>query len=216
MDTLRITYLVPTDAAQVYDLWVDDALDGLFPFPEGSRVEVVEGEVVVSPAPSPAHNGIVMDVSREFHRAEILRPGFPWDVDINSGLTMTGSLKGFVPDLAVLDRDTLRRVRDGRVKKIVAEEVELVVEVTSPRNADTDRRPGARLPGNKWSCYAAVGIPYYLLVDRDPQAARSVLYSIPDEGTAAYLHEEEWPFGETVHLPDPFALDIDTTAWLPW
>jgi hypothetical protein len=68
----------------------------------------------------------------------------------------------------------------------------------------------------KWSGYAKAEIPYYLLVDRSPKAGRTILYSIPDEGTGAYLHEESWAFGQAIRLPEPFGIEIATDQWQTW
>lgn len=91
----------------------------------------------------------------------------------------------------------------------------MVVEITSERDAAGDRKPSGEVM-TKWSGYARMEIPYYLLVDRDPKVARTILYSIPDRSAGAYLNEESWAFGETVHLPAPFDLAIRTGSWRPW
>ena len=38
----------------------------------------------------------------------------------------------------------------------------------------------------------------------------------PDRATGAYIHQESWEFGDTIRLPDPFDLEIDTTHWVTW
>ncbi|MQY03400.1 Uma2 family endonuclease [Actinomadura macrotermitis] len=215
-ESMLVRYQDPTALPDLYELWVDDELGDHFFIPEGSRVEVIGDEVVVSPAPTPQHNGMVRDIVREIDRAAMLRPDFPWDADIGSGVSLVGARKGPVPDLSILDKQMALAVRRDRVKKLVADQVELVVEITSPRNATTDRRPAARSLKNKWNLYSASGIPYYLLIDRDPKVARTFLYSIPDEESAAYLHEESWKFSETVHLPEPIDLEIPTVHWNTW
>ena len=93
----------------------------------------------------------------------------------------------------------------------------MVLEVTSRSNAADDRQPALRRStGTKWNGYAQVGLPYYLLVDRAPRSAQTVLYSDPDPASGAYLHFESWKFGETVRLPEPFGFEIVTDAWRPW
>lgn len=97
---------------------------------------------------------------------------------------------------------------------LVPDQVELVVEVTSPSNADNDRPPQPkRAKTTKWSGYARVEIPYYLLIDWDPKAARATLYSILDQGMSAYLHQETWEFGQTIWLLEPFGIEIGTNPW---
>ncbi|WP_067490269.1 Uma2 family endonuclease [Actinomadura hibisca] len=215
--SITVQYIDPTLLPDTpYNMWVNGELDDFVHAPEGSKVEVIGGQIVVSPPALPEHNGMVADIIDALADARADRPGFPWGFDINSGLSFIGTGKGFVPDLTIMSREAVLAVRKAQVKKIVPDQVELVVEVTSASNADGDRRPPARRPDNKWNNYAASGIPYYLLVDRDPRVARTILYSIPDEGAAAYLHEESWAFGETVHLPEPIDLTIPTDLWEPW
>ena len=100
---------------------------------------------------------------------------------------------------------------------LVGDAIELVAEITSPSTAKTDREP-ERPPKreNKWQWYARAEVPCYLIVDADPKVMRTTLYSIPDQGSAAYLHKESWAFGETITLPDPFSIEIPTTSWRPW
>ncbi|WP_165958848.1 Uma2 family endonuclease [Actinomadura sp. KC345] len=198
-----------------YNLWVRGELDDYVDAPEGSRIEIIGGEVVVSPPPGLPHNAVTGDIVLVFNRA--LGPEFPWRTDNGTGMSLVGVGDGYVPDLMIVDQDVYLAARRSGVRTLVPDQVELVVEVTSYGNAGNDQQPTARGRGNnKWNGYAAAEIPYYLLVDRSPKVGRSILYSIPDQGLAAYLHQESWEFGETVHLPDPFDIEIDTSEWKPW
>lgn len=86
-----------------------------------------------------------------------------------------------------------------------AEKAELVVEITSPSNANHDRI--AKVRG-----YAAAGVPLYLLLDpchgRVPTAT---LYGEPENGTYRVLSAVE--YGEKLVLPEPFACDVDTSVF---
>ncbi|MGK5554280.1 hypothetical protein ACSNOI_21955 [Actinomadura kijaniata] len=53
-------------------------------------------------------------------------------------------------------------------------------------------------------------------VERVVEITRAFPYSIPDEATAAHLHEDSWAFGETVRLPEPLDFEINTGLWEPW
>lgn len=198
-----------------YNLWVRGELDDYVDAPEGSRIEIIGGKVVVSPPPGLPHNAIVGDIALVFNRA--LGTEFPWRTDYGTGMSLVGVGDGFVPDLVIVDQDVYLAARRSGIQTLVPDQVELVVEVTSYSNAKNDRQPtrGGRA-SNKWNGYARAEIPYYLLVDRSPKAARSILYSIPDQALGAYLHQESWEFRETIHLPDPFDIEIDTTEWKPW
>jgi hypothetical protein len=68
-----------------------------------------------------------------------------------------------------------------------------------------------------WSAhYAQVGIPHYLLIDRDPKRAQAILYSAPGRNSGGYLHLRSWEFGEAIRLPEPFNVVISTDEWEPW
>lgn len=200
-----------------YNMWVRGELDDFVHAPRGSKVEVIGGKVVVSPPPEFEHNNITIDVHDTFTHARRTRSDFSWRSHHGSGLSLVGAGDGFVPDLMILDEEVFQEARRARVKSLVPDQVELVAEITSKGHANDDRHTarGARKK-NKWIGYAAAEIPYYLLIDRAPKIARATLYSIPDQGSAAYLHEESWVFGETIRLPDPFSLGIDTSEWRTW
>ncbi|WP_460364138.1 Uma2 family endonuclease [Actinocorallia lasiicapitis] len=192
---------------------LDDALDRP---DDGSRVEVIGGEIVVSPAPKNAHRRIVQQLSDLFAQTRILRTDFGWGVDQGPNLDLVGFEEGFIPDLIVAEQALL----DGEMQTgnlcLVADEVELAVEVTSRSTARNDRPPVKDGPPTKWTGYARAEIPYYLLIDCDPRLARVVLYSIPDGKAGVYLDRQEWVFGELVKLPEPFDLEIPTDRWAPW
>ena len=201
-----------------YALWARGELDGYLDLPhERTRVEIIGREIVVSPAPAFGHGGIVQALSDGFAEARVGAPDFSWRCVQATGLDLVGIQDGYIPDLMVLDAETFAAAQRANVLYLVPDQVELVVEVTSPSNADNDRRPQPkRAKSTKWSGYAQAEIPYYLLIDRDPKCARATLYSIPDQGTKAYLHEDTWEFGATIRLPEPFGIELTTDAWEPW
>ncbi|MEV6105440.1 Uma2 family endonuclease [Streptomyces sp. NPDC051940] len=77
----------------------------------------------------------------------------------------------------------------------------MTVEVTS-YDSDTDRRDRQEKP----SSYAATGIPYFLLIDRD--AGTVTLYS--DPGPDGYRDAHSVKFGATLSLPEPIGIELDT------
>jgi Uma2 family endonuclease len=200
-----------------YNLWVRGDLDDYVDAPEGFRVEVIGGKVVVSPPPGFPHNTIVGDITYALVRAHVLQADFTWRTDNGTGMPLVGVGDGYVPDLMVIDQDVYLAARRSGVRTLVPDQVELVVEVTSRSNAKNDRQPTGRGRGtNKWNGYARAEIPYYLLVDRSPKVAQAILFTIPDQPLGAYLHQETWEFGETIRLPEPFDIEIDTAEWKPW
>lgn len=202
-----------------YAMWVRGELEEYLRLPDdGTRVEVIGGEIVVSPAPVYAHGGILSDIQRGFERAWFVDPAFRWRVvqTINLDLIEVGD--GYIPDMVVVDKDTDAEKRADDVLHLHPHELELVVEVTSSSNAHRDRRPmfGRQVKPTKWSGYARTGVPYYLLVDRDPRQPGVTLFGAPDKAEGAYEVLGEWKFGESVRLPEPFGVEIGTDAWRPW
>ncbi|MCP9954116.1 Uma2 family endonuclease [Actinomadura madurae] len=201
-----------------YNLWVRRELGDYVDAPEGSRIEIIEGEVVVSPAPGIAHGNILRHITRAFDRAEDADPDFPWAAQQGAELELVGLTHGYIPDLVIAAEDLLDAAGDAELSRLMSDEIEMAIEVTSPKGAELDRPPHSapRRKKNKWSGYARAGVPYYLLVDRSPKAARTTLFSIPDQSVGAYLHQESRDFGEPIHLPEPFGIEIDTGRWRPW
>jgi Uma2 family endonuclease len=176
-----------SDWAEIVRVWEEtDA-------PEGSKVEIIEGIVTVSPPPSEEHNDTAELVQCRLYS---VIPN-DWGVYQTLGLACaeTGSL--FVPDLCVVPRAALRRG-----ERVHAGEAELVVEVTSKSNANHDRIKKAH-------GYAVAGVPLYLLLDAW-QSGRptATLYGEPQSGTYRVLSSVE--YGEELTLPAPFKLTLDT------
>lgn len=212
---VRIDRMILPDTA--YAMWLRGELNDYLHVPDGFRVEVIGGEIVVTPAPAFEHANMVQDLIETFVEARVADPAFPWKCISGSGLDLVGIGDGYIPDLKVMDREVHQAAVRDRVRFLVPDQVELVVEVTSPSNASDDRQPGkTRERPTKWNGYARAEVPYYLLIDRSPKAGRSTLYSIPDGGTGAYLHEESWDFGETINLPEQFGIVIPTDQWQTW
>ncbi|GII78137.1 hypothetical protein Sru01_31190 [Sphaerisporangium rufum] len=124
---------------------------------------------------------------------------------------------GYIPDLVIMRRELADRLRESEMKRLLPHHIDLVVEVTSFSTAADDHEPGARrLNPTKWNGYAYTGIPYYLLIDRDPRLARATLYCEPDVRAGTYRTLDRWAFGETIRLPQPFGFEIPTAKWAPW
>ena len=79
----------------------------------------------------------------------------------------------------------------------------MVVEVTS-YDSDTDRRNRHEKP----TAYGQSAIPLYLLIDR---AFRTVtVHGNPDRKVGGYREIRTSKFGETVVLPGPMGIELDT------
>jgi len=128
-------------------------VDTLFELPETDlRFEVLEGKLIVSPAPTPAHNGGLLQLILLFASLlpEKLRPLPGVAVRLPNG-------DGPIPDLLVTSATDLTEYPKG----LPAALVHTVVEMVSPSNASTDRVTKTRL-------YAEAGIPCDWRVEQRP------------------------------------------------
>ncbi|MEU0964743.1 Uma2 family endonuclease [Streptomyces sp. NPDC005917] len=166
-------------------------------WPEGSKVEIIEGIITVSPAPAYRHNVIAEGIQRRLYTV------IPedWGVFQTLAIAVPSRLGMLIPDLVVAPRQERPEV-DSHIPAALAE---LVVEVTSKSNARHDRV-------SKPAAYATAGIPLYLLVDRwAPGGPTATLYGEPKGDVYRVLSAVK--FGDRVRLPEPFDLTIDTAEF---
>ncbi|MFF5469176.1 Uma2 family endonuclease [Streptomyces achromogenes] len=174
--------------------------DGLVRFweemewPEGSKVEIIEGIVTVSPAPAFRHNVIAARIQRRLYSV------IPedWEIFQTQAIAVPSRLGMSIPDLLVVPVRAYEE-SDSHVPAALAE---LVVEVTSKSNARHDRV-------SKPAAYATAGIPLYLLVDRwAPGGPTATLYGEPKGEVYRVLSAMK--FGDPIKLPEPFGITLDT------
>jgi Uma2 family endonuclease len=172
---------------------VEDAFDSISAAaPEGWRVELIEGEIHVTPPANGEHEEIVSELSgqvRDQRRTLGRYTGLGLEVP---GGSPTGRV---IPDLVVAPKGSFDDQREYHDPAPVL----LVGEVTSRSTSDQDR--GGKLRG-----YAAAGIPLYLVVDRRSGVLQ--VYSEPADGR--YTHCEEVALAKTVTLPEPLNVELDT------
>jgi hypothetical protein len=196
-------------------LWLRGELNDLLGLPDEARVEVIEGEVFVSPSAVVRHSTCVRDVQAALIRAEIADPMFGWRYRADVDLVLEDALNGYVPDLILVDAGMDKELDAVDAPNLMSSQIAMAVEVTSPSNSLHDRAPTNANPKfSKWRGYARVGVPFYLLVDRHPRFASVTLYGNPS--SAEYETLAEWSFGELITLPGPFNFTIDATGWKPW
>jgi Uma2 family endonuclease len=163
-------------------------------WPEGSKVEIIEGIVTVSPAPVYSHNDIAERIQRRLYSV------IPedWGIYQTLAIAVPSRLGMLVPDLVVAPRPKCAE-SDTHIPAALAE---LVVEVTSKSNARHDRV-------SKPAAYATAGIPLYLLIDRwAPGGPTATLYGEPKGDVYRVLRAVK--FGDPIKLPAPFDVTIDT------
>ncbi|MFF9452669.1 Uma2 family endonuclease [Streptomyces flaveolus] len=164
-------------------------------WPEGSKVEIIEGIITVSPTPAYRHNVIADRIQRRLYSA------IPedWGIFQTLAIAVPSRLGMLIPDLLVTPIDDEWGGEDSHIPAAVAE---LVVEVTSRSNARHDRI-------TKPAAYATAGIPLCLLVDRwAPSGPAATLYGEPKGDAYRVLSTAK--FGDPLTLPAPFDLTIDT------
>jgi hypothetical protein len=80
-----------------YNLWLRDELAEQLHLPnDGTRVEVVGGEMVVSPGPTYDHNLIVQDVQEALIVAKRTDPGFRWRCVHTMDLNLSEIRDGYI------------------------------------------------------------------------------------------------------------------------
>ncbi|AZQ36146.1 Uma2 family endonuclease [Streptomyces cyaneochromogenes] len=165
--------------------------------PEGWRVELIEGEICVTPPANGEHAEIVSEVvgqviDRCTDRSLRNYTGIGLNVPGASGTSHV------LPDLTVAPKGSFQDQEEWHD----ASPVLLVAEVTSNGTADRDRHMKIR-------GYARAGIPIYLLIDRDE--AEVTVYSEPSGDE--YTQNPKYKLGLTVPLPAPFGFELDTAEF---
>lgn len=125
---------------------------------DGKRYELLEGELVVSPAPMRRHQRAVMELVLFLARARDAGYGdvyiAPFDVAFDPHNVTE-------PDLLFVRRERLDIITDTKVQGAP----DLVVEVLSPSTADRDLRA-------KRQVYAKFRVPYYWIVDPEARTVQ--------------------------------------------
>ncbi|WP_330457787.1 Uma2 family endonuclease [Streptomyces sp. NBC_00820] len=172
---------------------VAEFFEGFEP-PDGLRMELLRGEIVMMASPDLVHNLIVSDVQDQIPRGHWVRLQTQ-DVDIVDEASEP------VPDLVVVAPEVLPA--SGRL--LPASLITMVVEVVSKTSVERDYSV-------KRSIYAAAGVPVYLVVD--PIMAQCVLLTRPEgEGERAdYMGQTKRKFGETLSL-ETLGVELDTSSF---
>lgn len=166
-------------------------------WPEGCKVEIIEGIITVAPSPTVRHNTTASKVHRRLYSV------IPddWEVLQTQSIAVPSHSGMFIPDVMVVPEHAL----SGSGYYIPAEAAALIAEVTSPSNANHDRI-------KKAAAYAQAGVPLYLLIDAfAPGGPTVTLYGEPKGDVYRVLSAV--PFGDKIHLPAPFDLTLDTAEF---
>ena len=128
---------------------------------DGRRYEIHEGELSVTPAPSPHHQMVSRNLFRFLdHHVRSRRLGevlfAPVDVILSETIIVQ-------PDLVYLDRERLGVISRRGIEGAPT----LVVEILSPSTTVIDR-------STKRQLYARSGVPFYWLVDPESRAIEAL------------------------------------------
>ncbi|MFD5423109.1 Uma2 family endonuclease [Streptomyces sp. NPDC127069] len=162
--------------------------------PETVTLEFINGKLGVKPVPDQRHGAIIMWLLRQCMQQRPELALYP-----EQGLKVDSYRTGRARADGALAPYDHYAAQDGEWADPAG--TLMVVEVTS-FDPDTDRRDRHE----KRAAYAQVGIPVYLLVDRDEDML--TVHSDPEDGM--YRRTVSYPYGKTVALPDPVGITLDT------
>ena len=140
---------------------------------DGHRHEAIEGELHVTPAPTPRHQDIVLRLAIRL-RESLVEPGLGrlWVAPIGVEFPDTG--EGVQPDIVFVSAARRDRIVEAGIRGAP----DLVVEVLSPTTASRDR-------GVKRKLYERQGVSEYWIVDPEAEAVEVWTFGAAGERGAA-------------------------------
>ncbi|MBF6546070.1 Uma2 family endonuclease [Nocardia brasiliensis] len=162
------------------------------------RHELQEGVLAISPSPKPQHNIAGAELYSQVRAQLPPELAVVPDVDIDLQLVPAdGPATVRRPDLVVVDRSELVRVKDER-DILRASGVAVVVEIVSPGSRRTDFVM-------KKSEYADAGIPHYWIIDLS-EPLSLVAFRLTEE--LGYVDDGEVTGTFTTSSPCPLIIDL--------
>ena len=159
--------------------------------PEGERVELIRGRLIMSPSPSSLHQIVILRLARILERAEEAADGLmlisPMDVILSEDTILQ-------PDLLYIAKE-----RRGIVKRRVEGSPDLVVEILSPDSGRRDKT-------EKLDLYAKYGVAEYWIVDPTSQVIEFLLL---DQGRYVMMQ----PSDNRYQSPRLSEVEIDLAAF---
>lgn len=132
---------------------------------DGRRYELHEGELSVTPAPSPRHQKAIVNLIVLLDRhVKALRIG---EIYVSPIDLILSNITVVQPDIVYVDAERLASITRRGIEGAPT----LAIEVLSPSTADIDRR-------TKMQLYAKHSVPYYWIVDLESRVIEA--YQLTD------------------------------------
>lgn len=180
------------ELARLEQLWYDIEL------PEGIRLELIDGELVMSPTGSIGHSTAISEL---IQMLASITGSHGWLLHTNATVRIPATGERLIPDLVI----AVRQARQLSKWELAPEGVLLAAEVVSPSSRRRDREVKRR-------AYAQGPVPLYLLVDAYASPPAVTLFSQP--GQDGYASEQVAAAGQPLQLPEPFGVALDAARLL--
>jgi Uma2 family endonuclease len=164
----------------------------------GHRVELIDGQIVVSPSASVRHSSAVDALIIQLVEVRQRRG---WRLHTNLTVHIEATRERLIPDLMIAPPDA-PQFGDS---ELLSHGVLLVAEVVSPSSRRQDREVKLR-------AYALGMVPLYLLVDKLAEPPAVILHH--DPGADGYRTRQRATVGQPLRLPEPFGVALDTAMLL--
>ena len=165
-------------------------LEEVLALPEdsGQRVELIDGAVVMSPAPAPTHQRIL-------HRLQLALDG-----DVPAGMELLPGVNVVLNGGRLLIPDLVVTTSPGHTDVyFTGDQVLLAIEIMSPSSAVYDRVLKRQL-------YAEAGVQFFVIVDSKPAVPEVVLYELSGGDYEEIARSRE---GELrMHRPFPATIEL--------
>ncbi|WP_405885610.1 Uma2 family endonuclease [Streptomyces sp. NBC_01136] len=171
-----------------------DTLDELR-VPDGYKAEIIRGNIVESPWSKGYYVRVMNLVCRQ------LQPHLPEDHLISQApmlFVFPGVERAYGPDIHAAHE----RALDTTSNRLDGEALSFVAELASPSTREDDL-------ADKVAAYGRAGVPVYLVLDMQEEQA-TVFWAPTAKG---YEGSFPKPFGEELHIPDPFDCTLDTSGF---
>jgi Uma2 family endonuclease len=164
----------------------------------GHRVELIEGQIVVSPSASRWHSRAI---DRLIDSLVDTKRRNGWEFHTNLTVHIAATRERLIPDLMIAAQDA----PGFGDEELLGNGVLLVAEVVSPSSRSRDRVAKSR-------AYAQGGVPLYLLIDQLADPATVALFRDPAQ--TCYRTCERAAADQALRLPEPFDIMLDTRRLL--